>query len=166
MEPLLINRRVLTCLCVYPIDESAYKWQKFACIIFTLFILFVHICAVLSGGTFFFKFLTMDLEQAIYSIFHVSGNTCMTYLTIASFLLRHQITLIFEKLSTIYDTSKILIFVQKSVHNIPDKIHITLTIKNSSHASVRKYEISKAAAAAAYGVHFMCKSTSNVYAAT
>lgn len=103
IKPLETNRRVLIWLCMFLPDETASKREKLTYIVFTV----CGVCTILSmlaaSVTFFVKFVSIDLEESLYALVKISAYLCLTYMMIVVFILRHKISDIFEKLSTIYD---------------------------------------------------------------
>lgn len=106
MRPLETNQLLLTWLYAFPPDESSIKWKRIVHFVFSSGVLIAHFLSVMAGGTFIFKFVSIDLEEAIFALFHTIAACNMFYQSIVIVLLRHKFTAIFKDLSTIYDKSK------------------------------------------------------------
>lgn len=107
MQPLETNQRTLTWLYAFPSNEGATKWEKISYFMVTASVIVAHFCAMISGGFFIAKFVSIDLEVAIYSLFHTIAFSNMFYKSIITVLLRHKLQGIFKSLSKIYNESKI-----------------------------------------------------------
>lgn len=107
MSILLTNQRVLRWLFVYSVvDETITKRVKFVHGITTFGILVAHFCAVSAGISFFIKFVTIDLERSLFSLFNILGDISVTYISIFLLLKRRKIVVVFKKMSDIYEASK------------------------------------------------------------
>lgn len=104
MNPLKTSQRVLAWLCICPFDESANKRTKI--IIFALSIFAANLCSVAASVAFFFTFVSINLEESLYSILQIAAYFYVTYAMIMTFISRRKFNTIFEKLSKIFDTSK------------------------------------------------------------
>lgn len=105
MRPLETNRFVLTLVHVYPADESVNKWQKRAYAMFGVIVISLNLSAFLMGGSFFLKHQSIDLEQALFALVQMPATASLSYIALTTFFLRHRITAIFNRLSSIYESS-------------------------------------------------------------
>lgn len=105
MRPLETNRFVLTLVHVYPADESVNKWRKGAYAFFGVFVILLNFSAFLMSGSFFLRHVSIDLEQALFALVQMPVSASLSYIALTTFLLRHKITAIFDRLSTIYESS-------------------------------------------------------------
>lgn len=106
MKPFATSQRVLTWFCICS-DENTTKWQKFAHVSFTMFVAMFVFIAALMAGTYGFKYISIDLEEALYAIFPFFGLLSGVYIIIIAFFSTTKINAIFETLSVIYKDSKI-----------------------------------------------------------
>lgn len=107
MEPLVMNRLVLTWLCMYPFEEGTSIIMKLAYINYTLVTFVVNFSAVFCAGAFIYKFIQSDLERCLYALLHIVAHSAIVYIQIAACLLQSKIkTGIFDHLATIYAASK------------------------------------------------------------
>lgn len=105
MKPLVTNYHVFTWLCVCPIEKPISWLRKFANISLISIIFIAIATLVTTSGMCFIKTVSLDLEDAIYSLSHVFGFSFSIYLMIAIFILRHKITGLFSYLTRIYEKS-------------------------------------------------------------
>lgn len=106
MKPLVISHRILTWLCMCPADESTRRSTKIFYAIFGLTIFSINLCNISAGTAFVLKFISTDLESALYGVFNAIAPASMMYVMIATLFLRYEVKGIFDKLSRIYDASK------------------------------------------------------------
>lgn len=107
MKPLQTTQLLLKWLYAFPSDKSAGKSMKFAYFIFASSVIVVHFLAMVAGGIFISKLISIDLEQALFALFHTLCSFNMLYQSIATVLLRHKLAAIFKSWTKIYDESKI-----------------------------------------------------------
>lgn len=107
MEPMVMNRKVLTWLCMYPFEEGTTWAMKMAYIIYTLVTFVVNFSAVFCAGAFIYKFVSTDLERCLYALLHIVAHSAIVYIQIAASYLQQKIkTDIFDHLKQIYEASK------------------------------------------------------------
>lgn len=110
MLPLPTNQRVLTWLCVRPMDADENQWKKLFYIAFTITFLTIDLTGLFSSIAFFLINISIDLEESLYALFQISAFLGLTYMCIVAFLLRYKITAFLGTLSQIYDARKRLRF--------------------------------------------------------
>lgn len=107
MKPLVTNQRVLSWLCVCPVDKNTNKWQKLVYKIFTISLAILMMGIFVSSSMFFWKFMAVDVEEALYAVYQVMGSTCLLYIMfIVVCFSRSKLNVTFSKLSDIYKASK------------------------------------------------------------
>lgn len=104
MEPLTSSRQAFTLFCVLPADVNARKWKIFTNIIVTLIILISTTIFLFATANFTYKFVLIDMEQALYGLFEFIGMLSLTVTIIVTYSQRKQLLTIFEKLQQIHDT--------------------------------------------------------------
>lgn len=95
------NYRVLTWLCVCPLDESTSERLKILIRVFAMSVFLANVCATATAVAFFRRSISIDMEGSLYSLVQIAGSSSTTYTMIVAFILRTQITEIFMKLSKI-----------------------------------------------------------------
>lgn len=63
-------------------------------------------CSLAASVAYFMKFLSIDLEGAIYSAFQITGILPQPITIVISFAFQQRVFVIFEKLTQIYDERK------------------------------------------------------------
>lgn len=106
MNPLVTNRRVLTWLCIYPAREGTTRRQKRMFIAFSLVSATTIMWCFLSGLAFFMKYVTIDLEMALQSVFILCSAFGALYVQVVLLLSRQKIKSLFDQLTDIYDKRK------------------------------------------------------------
>lgn len=106
MNPLSLNRKWLTWLCVYPIENDASRKKKIACVAFALTVILVLTLALIASVVFFLRFVSNDLEGALYALSFIIGFSACLYIVLIAFIKRQKIVLVFSDLAQIYDSSK------------------------------------------------------------
>lgn len=104
--PLEAYREVMTWLGFYPFENGTSQSKKWICIMFGWGVFFVNAAACVSSVIFFFKYVSIDLEESLYSAIQIFGVGGITCLMISSFLLRKTIFSIFQQLSEFYEIRK------------------------------------------------------------
>lgn len=106
VKPLPTQRKVLTWLCIYYSDKNESKMQKiikFSC--YATFILSFISC--ITGSLMYYnKFASINLEESLFALYQIVAQSAILYMFLIAFLLKRQITGIFDELSTIYKASK------------------------------------------------------------
>lgn len=108
MEPLKTNRRILTWVSAYSIDQNNNKVKHLAYSIFTLFILVANLCGLVSSIAFFIENYSIDLEASLVTLSQIGGFSNMAYMIVTAVILRQKFTRIFEQLLTIYKDRKLI----------------------------------------------------------
>lgn len=106
MNPLKTNQLILTWFGASPSHESLSKWIRIARCMFTLSVIIANFLSVFAGVLFILKFISINLEEAIFALFHTIAYSNMLYQSVMIVVLRRKLTTIFEHLSKIYDKSK------------------------------------------------------------
>lgn len=107
LNPLVTNRRVLTLLCVCPVDKSVSNWKRLCYGIFTLFVITSNLCGFVASSLFFVKFVSSDLEMSLHALLQICALTSATYMSIIGIVSRKKIGAIFENLWQIYKSGEI-----------------------------------------------------------
>lgn len=107
MKPLETSQRVLTWLSVCPASANTDKLTKLAYIFLTIFTIIGMTGIITTSVAFFVKFFSTRLEEALVSMFQVSGTGGSWYMFIAVFPSRHKIKTIFDRLTEICGKSTI-----------------------------------------------------------
>lgn len=118
MNPLQTNQRVLRLFFVFS-DKKINKSERLSYALTTLIILIAHLCAVLSAMCYFFKFMMIDFERSLSSLYNIFGSINVTYIAVVLLIQRRPIVAIFNKISEIYKKSK------KPENNVLEKIYFS-----------------------------------------
>ena len=106
MKPLVINRRMLTWVCGCPLEEGTTKVEKIIQIVVGLVILTMTFGQLYLHLFHFFKLVAIDLEEALYTFYLFSAWFPLLNGIVSAFISRNKISIMFGKLSEIYDASK------------------------------------------------------------
>lgn len=106
MIPLETNQLLLMWLYAFPVDESASQRKKIAYLLVSIAVAAVNFSNLLAGTLFVVKYISVDIEMAIFALFHTIPAFNMFYQCVVIVLLRHRLTEIFKSLSNIYNESK------------------------------------------------------------
>lgn len=106
MRPLIFIQKMLTRLSIHPADENTTKWQRRAYICLNAVVINILIAACVSNAAYFWKFYTIQLEEAILALFSFFAMFGLFYTFSVSFLQRMKIKNIFDQLTDIYNASK------------------------------------------------------------
>lgn len=106
MLPLPTNQRVLTWLCIRPMNTDENRWKKLFYIMFSITFVSMDLTGLFSSVAFFLINISTDLEESLYALFQISAFSGLTYMCIVAFLLRNEITAFLGTLSQIYDARK------------------------------------------------------------
>lgn len=109
MLPLKTNQLMLDWLYAFPPNTFASKSKKIVYFAFASSVVITHCSSFIGGALFFWKSLSIDLNLALFALFHTIGSISMLSECITIILLRRKLTAIFKGLSRIYDESKIKI---------------------------------------------------------
>lgn len=111
MIPLETNQLILTWFYAFSSDEADTKLRKILRLIFSLNVTVTHFLTMAAGGLFISKFISTNLEEAIFALFHTIAFFNMLYQCICIIILRREFTEMMKSLAKIYNESenKILI---------------------------------------------------------
>lgn len=87
-------------------EDSTSKRQIAAYFIFGCIIFGSQLFAVATSLAYFIKFLSIDMEQSLYTTFQITACASSAYVFLLACLSRHQIRSLFESLTTICNASK------------------------------------------------------------
>lgn len=110
MVPLSTPQRLFKWLCVWPVNETGQKWEKATYAFLTIAFSLLNVIGLIASAAFCRKFISIDLEMALYAVFTVFGFGSGMYGVLFVFFSRHGISDLFEKLSKICDASKMMFF--------------------------------------------------------
>lgn len=105
MRPLVTPNRILKWFYLYDVEETTY-WERVAYMIFNYYTIISNAAAFISGFCFFLKFVSFDLEEALFSVFPAIGYFCLTYTFIAVFCHKRKVASIIQQLTDFYDARK------------------------------------------------------------
>ena len=106
MTPLKINRRVLTWLCVYPVDEVTSKCKNLSYILCTVLTLAANTCGLLASSACFAKYVSNDMELSLHALLQICALTSATYMMIIALFSRRNVKMIFDNLAKIHESGK------------------------------------------------------------
>lgn len=107
MKPLVMNQRVLTWLCVFPMHESAAMKEKLTCIVFSIGVILTIFSGLIGSVIFFLKFVSTDLEESLYALFQIAAIFSTSNAIVVAVQMRHRIPTMFKNLTTIYEKCKL-----------------------------------------------------------
>lgn len=105
IKPLATNQRVLTWICVCPVESTTSKNTKLLCIMFTITLYLIILIAFASSFVFFIENISIDMEKSFYALLQLIVFTGQAYVLMSIFISRHKITAFIKTLSDIYETS-------------------------------------------------------------
>lgn len=107
MTPLETNRRILTWLCIYPVNENASEQHKILRSLFGIGVFVANLMVFIVSIVFLVKFASTDIEEALFSVIQLAGTGNILYVSIIIFIVRHKIVGLFKSLDKIYEERKI-----------------------------------------------------------
>lgn len=106
MKPLVTAKRMLTWLSVFPIDKNVSITKRLGYMSFTAIILTCLLSAMISSSVFFVKYISIDLQQSLYAVLHLTLVVQALYMYAVIYRMRNKTKLAFEHLTNIYDQCK------------------------------------------------------------
>lgn len=106
MKPLAINRQVFEWLRVCSISTEWSTFRKLASIVLNLIVFLMNLSAVIASAIFILKFVTINLEECLFSLHHGIASLNALFALSIALLFRHKINDLFGRLDAIYDASK------------------------------------------------------------
>lgn len=107
MGPLMTNREALTWLYICPSAEPLTKSKRNARKTFFVAVCVGHVCGFAIHVAYVFKIGLSNLEGSIYAFMGAVAFFSSGYILVTVFVFRHQIGVILEQLSSIYETRKV-----------------------------------------------------------
>lgn len=102
MEPMATSKKVLTWICLYPIEKNTNKSRKIAYSLFLFSILAFFISGLAFSIACLFKYWSIDLIKSLYSPIQIGPTLSTIYSLLIAFLIRNKILAMFNHLSKIY----------------------------------------------------------------
>lgn len=107
MQPLVTNRQCLIWLCICPAKKLTNRRQSLARAMCATIALTGLMCSFTSNLMFAWKFISLDVGQAMYALTFMFGGFAVLYMAVVGMILmRRKIASIFDNLSTIYKASE------------------------------------------------------------
>ena len=106
MDPMPINRHVLTWLYMFPPEAHTSRWKRLASQCLTSVVCMTLAGCIMSSVTFIVRFISIDLKDALYAMFPTIACSGLLYVHIVAIHSRQNISNLFEKLSQIYRKSE------------------------------------------------------------
>lgn len=104
-----MTKRILMWMCMYPIKKSSNnKWKTVARIIFVFMLFASTLFNIIAYMTFVIEAISTDLEDALFTLMACITCCNLMYAMIVAFSTRHDVPLIFEPLSKIYEAGKLM----------------------------------------------------------
>lgn len=106
MQALATTQRLLTWLFICPFSKTTSTPKKIVYFLFTAIVCVANLCNFAANLAFTWKFISIDLEGALFSFMGGCCGISNVYIMIIAFKLRHKINNIFKKLNLIYRNRK------------------------------------------------------------
>lgn len=98
-------QQMLIWLCICPADQNTSQLKRYSHTVFSILVVTILSLASLSGAILCVKFLSIDLEECLFALYHTSATSTLLYMLIAVFFSRKRISATFRSLSEIYNTA-------------------------------------------------------------
>lgn len=105
MNPLVTLQRSFVWICLCPIPEGTSKTSKIKYFAFCGFLIVNYNSCMITSSIHFFNNLSIDLKEALFSLFQVAASSSVLYQTLFVMFTRRSILDIFKNLSKIYAES-------------------------------------------------------------
>lgn len=106
MDVLTTNKKVLTWLSLYKVEENTSNWERIGYILVALMVFLSNFCNLVSSVSFFVGNFSSNLEDALYSCTQINAYLAATYMMIIAFIDRFEISSMLDELLIIYEKSK------------------------------------------------------------
>lgn len=110
MDVLATSKQVLSWLSLYVADGDIDKRKAISYICVSFMTLISNASLVLCSALYISKYISNDLEEALYACGQLIAFLSSTYMLLIAFILRKKITAIINELAAIYETCKLLLF--------------------------------------------------------
>lgn len=118
MKPLATNRLMLTWLCFQPADASVSIKQKLAYIAVISIAFGVKVAYFFEYWVYFLEFVSVDLEESLYAIYEISGNSGVVFMTVIVLFQRYKMSSLLKGLGRIYDERKKFLLRSQTIFSI------------------------------------------------
>lgn len=106
MDPLKIERKILTWFCICPPADNVSQLQKCIHAIFSVTVVAAIASLVIASAVYFQKYMTIDFEEAFDGLHPVFGWTPLVVIFFIMHLLKDRIVEVLDALSNIYSERK------------------------------------------------------------
>lgn len=104
MKPLLTCQRVFSWIYIDSVDEIQIWWQKLIKIVIKCFLPIIPVCALILVSVSFFKSLSIDIEQSLYSLFQIAASLISLNAGLVIYFTGYKISDVFRCMTKIYKT--------------------------------------------------------------
>lgn len=101
---LITNKTVMSWLCMLPIDKTASAKQKLCYYLRGLIAFIPTASGLIAHSTFFKKNIHSNPAASLFALMGAIGTGGSVYIAIIAFIMRHEMIIIYDLLSDIYDS--------------------------------------------------------------
>lgn len=105
MNPLAMNQRVLSWICICPTDSGV---KKRICMVYSVTMPISLVTVIVTSALYFNEFAMIDLGASMYALYQIVVSLSMEYIIISAYIVRKKFNKIFTDLKEIYKLSKTL----------------------------------------------------------
>lgn len=106
MKPARTTQIMLGLACAYPADQAASKAIRLMHLAIFLIVITSLNSALITSVVFFLEFISIDLEEALYTIWQISAVLNSLYAVVYLRLSQPRFKSLFDKLSKVYSLCK------------------------------------------------------------
>lgn len=109
MEAFSTHQRLFKLLYIFPIAHDTALWKKMLIPIFGIIVPLCEVLGLLTSIAFVVKFISIDLEGSVKTVFQIAAYTNVMYVMLIAFLKRKQMLELIKTFQHIYDASKLIL---------------------------------------------------------
>lgn len=110
MKPLITCQRVFAWFYIDSVVQIEIWWHKLIKIAIELCLPIIPVCALFLVSVSFFKSLSLDIEESLYSLFQIAASLISLNACLVIYFTGNKISNVFRRIENIYKTCEWRIF--------------------------------------------------------
>lgn len=107
MKAFATHQRLFKLMCIWPLADDSSLWKKILITVLGVTVVFSEVLGLLASLVFVAKYVTIDLEGSVKTVFQIAAYINTTYVMFTAFSRRQRIIKLIKKFQRIYDASRL-----------------------------------------------------------
>lgn len=107
MKAFATHQRLFKLMCIWPLADDSSLWKKILITVLGVTVVLSEVLGLLASLVFVAKYVTIDLEGSVKTVFQIAAYINTTYVMFIAFSRRQRIIKLIKKFQRIYDASRL-----------------------------------------------------------